>query len=295
MHPNNPPPVIKQGWMRAVLFLFAYFSCAILAGMVSNLIITGSLVIIEGRSLTEQKLSSIILTVGIAAIMGIALTVIFRRYIDRQPIKSMGFHWSPFQADAFTGFNLGITLLGFATLLLHATGNLEWEEAHVNIGELSKGFILMALIALIEEVVFRAYILNNLLQSLHKWVALGVSAAMFTLAHASNPGISTVAIANLLLAGALLGINYIYTRNIWFAVFFHFSWNFIQGPVLGYTVSGLPLQGILQPNLNGPWWVTGGSFGLEGSFITTCVLALTLLFLYIIYEKNAGKTVKASQ
>ncbi|MCS3800315.1 lysostaphin resistance A-like protein [Niastella sp. OAS944] len=280
--------------MRALLFLFAFFSCAILAGMVSNLIITGSLTIVEGKGLAEQKLGSIILTVGIVAIMVIALTVIFRRFIDRRSVKSMGFHWSPFQADAFTGFNLGITLLGTATLLLHATGNLVWSAAHLNASDLLKGFILMALIALIEEIVFRAYILNNLLQSLQKWVALGVSAAMFTLAHASNPGISTVAVANLLLAGALLGINYIYTRNIWFAVFFHFSWNFIQGPVLGYTVSGLPLQGILQPDLKGPWWVTGGSFGLEGSFIITCLLALTLLFLYFIYEKNADKTIKAS-
>ena len=264
MHPNNPLPVIKQGWMRAVLFLFVYFSCAIAAGMVSNLIITGSLTIIEGRHLTEQKPGSIILTVAIAGIMVIALTVIFRRFIDRRSVKSMGFHWSPYQANAFTGFNLGITLLGTATLLLYATGNLVWEKAHVNPGDLTKGFILMALIALIEEIVFRAYILNNLLESLQKWVALGVSAAMFTLAHGSNPGISTVAISNLFLAGALLGINYIYTRNIWFAVFFHFSWNFIQGPVLGYTVSGLPLQGILQPEIKGPWWVTGGSFGLDG-------------------------------
>ncbi|HEY1200842.1 MAG TPA: type II CAAX endopeptidase family protein [Niastella sp.] len=268
--------------MRALLFLFAFFSCAILAGMVSNVIPAGSPVIKQ------------LVAISIAAIMVVALTVIFRRFIDRQSVKSMGFHWSPFQADAFTGFNLGITLLGTATLLLYATGNLGWEEVHLNTSDLLIGFILMALIALIEEIVFRAYILNNLLQSLQKWVALGVSAAMFTLAHASNPGISTVAVANLLLAGALLGINYIYTRNIWFAVFFHFSWNFIQGPVLGYTVSGLPLQGILQPNLKGPWWVTGGSFGLEGSFITTCLLALTLLFLYVIYEKNADKTIKAS-
>jgi membrane protease YdiL (CAAX protease family) len=295
MHPNNSVPVIKKGWMRAVLFLFAYFSCAILAGIVSNFILTGSFTVIEGKGLAEQKLSSIILTVGIATIFIIALTVIFRRFIDRRSIISMGFQWAPFQADAFTGFNLGITLLGFATLLLHATGNLEWSEAHFIAGDLSKGFILMLLIAITEELVFRAYILNNLLDSLNKWVALGVSAGMFTLAHASNPGISSVAVANILLAGALLGINYIYTRNLWFAIFFHFSWNFIQGPILGYTVSGLPLQGILQPDLKGPWWLTGGSFGLEGSFITTCVLVLTLLFLYITYEKNTGKTVKASQ
>lgn len=294
MHPNRSLPLIKHGWMRALLFLFAYFSCAILAGMAGNLIITGSLTIVEGTILTQQKLSSVILTVGIATIMVIALTVIFRRFIDRRSVKSMGFHWSPFRADALTGFSLGIALLGMATLLLQATGNLEWTDAHFNAGDLLKGFILMALIAIIEEVVFRAYILNNLLESLNKWIALGVSAGMFTLAHASNPGISSVAIANLLLAGALLGINYIYTRNIWFAILFHFTWNFLQGPVLGYTVSGLPLQGILQPNLKGPWWLTGGSFGLEGSFITTCVFALAVLLLYIIYEKNTGKTVKPS-
>lgn len=295
MHPNNSVPVIKKGWMRAVLFLFAFFSCAILAGIVSNLILTGSPSVIEGKGLTERTLGSVILTVGIATIFMIALTVIFRRFIDRRSIISMGFQWAPFQADAFTGLNLGITLPGIATLLLYATGNLEWSEAHFNAGDLSKGFILMVLIAITEELVFRAYILNNLLESLNKWVALGVSAGMFTLAHASNPGISVVAVANIMLAGALLGINYIYTRNIWFAIFFHFSWNFIQGPILGYTVSGLPLQGILQPDLKGAWWLTGGSFGLEGSFITTCVLVLTLLFLYLTYEKNTGKTVKASQ
>jgi membrane protease YdiL (CAAX protease family) len=295
MHPNNPLPVIKHGWMRAVLFLFAYISCAILAGIISNLLLTGSLTVMKGTGLAEQTLSSVILTVGIATILIIALTVIFRRFIDRRSIKSMGFQWAPFQVDAFIGFNLGITLLGSATLLLHVTGNLEWSEAHFNAGDLSKGLFLMVLIAITEELVFRAYILNNLLDSLNKWVALGVSAGMFTLAHASNPGISSVAVANILLAGALLGINYIYTRNIWFAVFFHFSWNFIQGPILGYTVSGLPLQGILQPDLKGPWWLTGGAFGLEGSFITTCVLVITLLFLYITYEKNTNKTVKASQ
>jgi uncharacterized protein len=289
MHSNRSLPLIKHGWMRAVLFLFAYFSCAILAGIISNLITTGSLTIVEGTILSEQKLSSVILTVGIATIMAIALTVIFRRFIDRQSVKTMGFQWAPYQADAFTGFSLGIALMGTATLLLQATGNLEWEEAHFNAADLSKGFILMVLIAVTEELVFRAYILNNLLASLGKWGALGISAGMFTLAHASNPGISTVAIANLILAGALLGINYIYTRNIWFAIFFHFSWNFMQGPVLGYTVSGLPLQGILQPGLKGPWWLTGGSFGLEGSFITTCVLAFAVLMLYISYEKRPAK------
>ncbi len=129
--------------------------------------------------------------------------------------------------------------------------------------------------------VFRGYILNNLMESMNKWAALGVSAGLFTMAHGSNPGISFIAVINLALAGLLLGVNYIYTRNIWFGICFHFSWNFLQGPVLGYQVSGLPLQSVLQPSLQGPWWLTGGSFGIErfvcvDRSITICPAAAVL-------------------
>jgi membrane protease YdiL (CAAX protease family) len=136
--------------------------------------------------------------------------------------------------------------------------------------------------------VFRGYILNNLMESMNKWMALGISAALFMMAHGTNPGITFIAAINLFLAGLLLGINFIHTRNIWFAVCFHFSWNFFQGPVLGYEVSGLPLQSVLQPSLQGAWYITGGSFGLEGSFVATGLFLLALLLLYATYEKRTG-------
>jgi hypothetical protein len=65
--------------------------------------------------------------------------------------------------------------------------------------------------------------------------------------------------------------------------------------LLGYEVSGLPLQGVLQPALQGPWWLTGGQFGLEGSFIITCLLLGSLLLLYTVYEKRYVNTVSTSQ
>jgi membrane protease YdiL (CAAX protease family) len=283
--------VIKQGWVRAIFLLFAFLLCAALVGTITTFVMEPAA---SKRTVADELLLNIT-ALFINAIIAGALTVILRRYIDRKPVKSLGLAWRSFEADACIGFCLGVSLLGAATLLLYATGHLEWAEAHFNINDLSIGLILMASIALAEEMVFRGYILNNLMESMNKWAALGISALMFALAHGSNPGITAVAIANLLLAGMLLGINFIYTRNIWFAVLFHFSWNFLQGPVLGYTVSGLPLQSVLQPALKGPWWLTGGTFGLEGSFITTCLFALALLLFYIVYEKYTGKTVKASQ
>lgn len=295
MAPHTLTPFIKQGWLRAILLLLAFLGCSILGGIIASLFLLTAPSSTSKNIPPDLLLHIIIISLFITAVLSITLTVLFRRFIDRRSIKSLGFRWQPFQPDAYTGLCLGVALLGAGTLLLFATNNLTWNDVHVKAGDLLTGLLLMVLIALTEEMVFRGYILNNLMESMNKWAALGVSAMLFMIAHISNPGITSVAVVNLLLAGGLLGINFIYTRNIWFAVCFHFSWNFIQGPVLGYEVSGLPLQGILQPALQGPWWLTGGAFGLEGSFITTCLFVLVLLLLYTVYEKRYNKTVRANQ
>lgn len=295
MTPGNSTPLIKQGWLRAILLLLAFLGCALLAGFISSAILLMTHGAQTGGDKSALTQNIIILSIFITTVFAIALTVIFRRYIDRKPIKSLGFAWQPFQQDAFTGFCLGIALLGIGSLALYARDNLDWTNVHFKPADLFIALVLMVLVAFAEEMVFRGYILNNLMESMNKWVALVISAGLFTIAHISNPGITSVAIANLLLAGLLLGINFIYTRNIWFAIFFHFSWNFLQGPVFGYEVSGLPLQSILEPSLQGPWWLTGGTFGMEGSFITTALFVLSLLLLYYVYQNKYDKAVQNSQ
>jgi len=291
MTPATTTPLIKQGWMRAVLLFLAFISAGILAGMAGGLF---TLTLGGSAAFSKTLLNSVTLALFVFEVVGMALTVIFCRYIDRRPVKSLGFQWQSFQPDALTGFCLGLALLGAGTLILLALHNLEWADVHFAAADLFTGLVLMVLIAFAEEMVFRGYILNNLMGSMNKWAALGVSAALFTIAHGSNPGISFIAVINLFLAGLLLGINFIYTRNIWFAICFHFSWNFLQGPVLGYEVSGLPLQSVLQPSLQGPWWITGGSFGLEGSFVATGLILFALLLLYAAYEKRYVNAVVAS-
>ncbi len=291
MTPGTTTPLIKQGWLRAVLLFVAFISAGVLAGMAGGLF---SLTLAGGTAFSQTLLNSVTLALFIFELVGIVLVILFRRYIDRRPVKSLGFQWQTFQPDALTGFCLGMALLGAGSLVLLASHNLEWTDARFAPADLFMGLVLMVVIAFTEEMVFRGYILNNLMESMNKWVALAISAGLFTFAHGSNPGISFIAVINLLLAGLLLGINFIYTRNIWFAICFHFSWNFLQGPVLGYEVSGLPLQSVLQPSLHGPWWITGGSFGLEGSFVATGLLLFALLLLYAAYEKRYVKPVTAS-
>jgi membrane protease YdiL (CAAX protease family) len=281
MAPDITTPLIKQGWLRAVLFMLLFMVFVLPAGMLTGMLLTGN----HDKHGAAVPPTVIVLALFVTSVISILLTVIFRRVIDRKNVMSLGFSWRGYQQEAYTGFCLGPALLGLGTLILFVMKKLDWIDVSFNASDFFIALVLMCMIALAEEMVFRGYILNNLMDSMNKRSALGISAALFALAHAGNMSITSIAAVNLLLGGLLLGINYIYTRNLWFGIAFHFSWNFFQGPVLGYEVSGLPLQSVLRPNLNGPWWITGTPFGFEGSLVTTFLFIIALLLLFAAYEK----------
>ncbi|HEX4850555.1 MAG TPA: CPBP family intramembrane glutamic endopeptidase, partial [Puia sp.] len=101
-----------------------------------------------------------------------------------------------------------------------------------------------------------------------------------------NPGMNFIPLINIFLAGILLGMNYIFTRNLWFAFLLHFAWNFFEGPILGYKISGINLPTLLQMDLKGDLLLTGGEFGFEGSVINTGLTVIAILILYWVYEKK---------
>lgn len=285
---ENPTPLIRQGWLRVALFIIVFFAGAVTIGLLAGWMPAAS----PGSDKTAKSVSALNRTslfIVVDTLLSVVLTVLFRRFIDRRPVASLGFKWRHFQHHAITGFCLGVALLGLGTLVLYFNKNLQWNNIHFQADDLFIALVLMIMVALGEEMVFRGYILRNLLQSMNKWAALGMSAILFTIAHAGNPGISAVAVINLMLGGLLLGINYIYTRNLWYALSFHLSWNFFQGPVLGFPVSGLPLQSVLEPELRGPAWLTGGAFGFEGSLIATIVLIPALTGLFMAYQNKYTK------
>jgi len=281
MAPDITPPRIKQGWLRAVLFMLIFMVFLLPAGMLTGMFLMG-----DHDKHAAVPPTVIVLALFITSVISILTTIEFRRFIDRKNAMSLGFSWRGYHQEAFTGFCLGPALLGLGTLILFGMKKLDWTDVSFHASDFFIALVLMCMIALSEELVFRGYILNNLLESMNKRAALGVSAVLFALAHGGNMGITSIAAINLLLGGLLLGINYIYTRNLWFGIAFHFTWNFFQGPVLGYEVSGLSLQSVLRPDLNGPWWITGMPFGFEGSLVTTFLFIIALVLLFAAYEKR---------
>jgi len=281
-------PMIKQGWLRALIFTICLLVFIFFAGKAMQFMNfhptaqpgAGS------RMSAEQYLY---LGLILSSVLSYLVVLFFRKIVDRQPVADLGLEWHNRKAHAATGFFLGLLLLGIGTLLLVTTGNLEWTDIFPDGRSLFVSLGLMAMIAFTEELVFRGYILNNLMQSMNKWNALLLSALVFALFHGGNPGIHVIALVNLFVGGLLLGINYVFTKNLWFGILLHFSWNYYQGPVLGYEASGIHLNGLLQQERTGNSLMTGGLFGFEGSILCGVLALLAAVTLGYAYTKKRLK------
>ena len=94
-----------------------------------------------------------------------------------------------------------------------------------------------------------------------------------------TPNINFLATLNLFLAGIVLGIYYIHKSNLWLPIGMHLTWNFFQGPVFGFEVSGIEAESIINQSVSGSDLLTGGAFGFEGSLL--CTFAIVLMILYL--------------
>ncbi len=279
-------PFIKQGWLRAflytivVFFVMMFFQQLALAALTK---ISG-----DAGASSESSIQNFILVYSIISVGILLVTWFFRKLVDRQTFASLGFEWNGFTNEAWLGFFSGPAILGIGTMVLVVAGYITFIGYEIPGNTFLLEFLAMIIVAFVEELLFRGYLLNNLMQSVNKWIALAITAALFGLFHGANPDVTALALVNILIAGLFLGINYIYTRNLWFSIFFHFSWNFFQGPVLGYEVSGLQLQSIFKQSVSGPSLFTGGQFGFEGSVLCPLLLtAFILLFAYIFSRRYA--------
>ncbi|MBN2616073.1 MAG: CPBP family intramembrane metalloprotease [Bacteroidales bacterium] len=232
------------------------------------------------KSMTIQQ-QLIIMLFSFAAM--ILLVFFFRKYVDNRSVVSLGFSFKNRFEDVIWGFVVAVAVIGTGSLILYLGGYIHFEAVHLNGSTLFLSFILFILIAFNEEILVRGYILNNLMDSMNKYLALVISSVIFAAFHLLNFHLSLLGILNIFLAGMLLGSSYLFTRNLWFPVSLHLFWNFFQGPVLGYSVSGRNETSLLTLKTNGAQTISGGAFGFEGSLVCSVLLILSvaLLLLYM--------------
>ena len=288
-----------QNWFIELLIFFLVYMISSMAASV--IVVVGSVAAVlsdstilkqfasgdvrQAETLMNSLLDSdpiMIVTLFANAAM-ILITVLFCIFLQKRTAVSMGFVRKKAFTQYLAGAGIGLLLFCGAVLINVLTGSM-------TISGISSGFspvlFLLFLLGfgvqgLGEEVLCRGYFMVSLGRRYRAAAAVFLNSAVFSLLHIFNPGLSLLAIINLLLAGVVFSLYFLRTGNIWGAGAMHTVWNFVQGNVFGMEVSGLNLSCSLFESSTDParsFW-NGGAFGPEGGFSVTIVMVIAILLL----------------
>ena len=216
---------------------------------------------------------------------GFILNTVFRwtRKVEKRPIRTLGFYRENFLSSLLKGFGLGLALFLLTLLGLVALGQYRLESIHLNLYSLV--FVVFTILqGTTEEVVARAWLLPQLASRTNLKLAILISSVLFTLLHVGNSGLTPLSLVNLFLFGVAMALYLLKTDTVWGVAGIHGAWNFAQGNLFGILVGGQPSGTSLMTFLpqGDQGWLSGGSFGIEGSIMTS--LVLLLLIVYLAYQ-----------
>jgi membrane protease YdiL (CAAX protease family) len=172
--------------------------------------------------------------------------------------------------DLLRGLGIGAAISVAVVAILAATGVLafagsaHWSAALKPLSE-------QAMVALMEELLFRAVLFRIVEARWGTLTSLLVNVLLFALAHMANEHVTALAILNTGVAGLGLCAGWLLTRSLWLPLGMHLAWNYLFDGVLGVPVSGHAARGWLHVQLSGPEWLSGGAYGVEGSLATLLV------------------------
>jgi len=283
----------RAGWRLLFQFSLYYTAAAFV----------GSLVLAAGAGRTSAP--NVLLYVG-AALAGVASVWLAGRFLDRRSFPGFGLHlnrawWSDFGFGLLLGASLisGIFLFELAAGWVTVTGALR-AVGGAFFPAILAPVILYSCVGFYEELVSRGYQLTNLAEGLNlpgigptgaillAWV---LSSSFFGLLHALSPNATVLSTLNIALAGMMLGLGYVLTGELATPIGLHVTWNFFQGNVYGFPVSGRDPTGatFLTTEQAGPNLLTGGPFGPEGGLLAPAAMVLGLVLISLRVRRRTGK------
>lgn len=217
-----------------------------------------------------------------------ALLFLFKMMSDLfegKPLAAVGLAFrGRWRMELALGLGLGAAMIYLVAALERALGLASFGWGEVSPGRALAGgaflFLLLAVAATNEELTFRGYPFQRLVDCLGPAGAVAVSSALFGLVHLGNPARTWVSTLNTMLVGVPLAVAYLRTRALWMPIGMHFAWNFLQSYGLGLPVSGIILPDrLVRAEVHGQEWLTGGAYGPEGGLLATLSIAAGTLYL----------------
>ena len=134
--------------------------------------------------------------------------------------------------------------------------------------------VLFLAVAFFEESLTRGYALFRLSEAIGFWPAVILLSIVFGSGHIANRGESTFGVIAAGLFGVVIAYSIFRSGSLWWAIGFHFMWDYSESFIYGVPDSGFVAPGhFLNSQFSGPAWITGGSVGPEGSYFILLVLA----------------------
>ena len=200
---------------------------------------------------------------------------ITRRFVDKRSFISLGLVPGR-QAiiDLLAGIGITFLMMGMIYLIMLSAGWLKFEKFAWEVESVSSVLVstLSFLIVFVfvgwnEELLSRGYHLQTLASGLNLVWGIVLSSAVFGLLHLGNPNATWISAAGIFLAGLFLAYGYVRTRQLWLSIGLHIGWNFFEGVVFGFPVSGLDIYPLTHIRIQGPELWTGGAFGPEAGLV----------------------------
>lgn len=240
----------------------------------------------------------------IVAVLAFGATVsvtLARKFLDKRSFVSLGLkvNKKTFK-DLFFGFLLSGLMAGLFFALMLALDQIRFNGFNfdtenslagqpfdfvtymsvVSAGSLALLLLEHILVSYWEELVFRGYLLQNMIDGMGIKIAIVISCLIYGLIHASNPNAGLLSSLIIVLFGFLRIYGYLTTKMLWLSMGMHIGWNFFQGPIFGFAASGHTKSTLIDITINpGTPWLSGGEFGPEGSIAIIPIIALALLVM----------------
>ncbi len=219
----------------------------------------------------------------------LGFSFIAARFLDGRPIITIGFYLrSRALKEYLIGVTIGFVLVLLLFLIYVIPGYIEVELKPFSY-PLLKDILVIALITSVfqtafEELFFRGYILQNLIEGTTLFIAILVTSVVFGIGHLLTPHSNWLTGINLSVFGGMHAICYVKTRSLLLPSGLHFGWNFFMRNIFSMPVSGTSVSSsLMEVRDKGPELITGGAYGPEAGIPA---LILMLLCSWLILKSR---------
>ncbi len=279
-----PDGRLRAGWR---LLLFVVF-------FLMSVMVFDSVAFAFLRQLAGASQMTVLAVVSVSHLATVsAATWLMLHLIEHQPFQTVGLARSRKSlGEMALGMTGGIALVGTVTLMELAAGSIHFQSSGTSVASALVSLPVITGVMVIavtwEELAFRGYPFQRLVEGTNPVIAVSISSLIFGGLHVANPNATLLSTLNTMLAGVLLSIAYLKTRALWLPLGFHFSWNwtlaFVGLPVSGMEVVKMPWQAVPSPD---HIWLHGGGYGPEGGLAATVVLMAGNFYLIQKKSKNS--------